>query len=41
MSSDRAGRASGLLTDLYELMAAGYVQKRFNAQAMHPVFGGR
>jgi hypothetical protein len=34
MSSDRGGRVSGLLTGLYELtMAAGYVQKRFNAQA--------
>lgn len=33
---------SGLLTDLYELtMAAGYIQKQFNARATFELFGVR
>jgi len=39
MSSYPGGRLSGLLTDLYELtMAAGYVQKHFEARATFELF---
>src|SRR6266536_155763 len=39
MSSYPGGRLSGLLTDLYELtMAAGYVQKQFEARATFELF---
>src|SRR5207244_4563321 len=39
MSGYPGGRLSGLLTDLYELtMAAGYVQKHFEARATFELF---
>src|SRR5205814_8213901 len=39
MSSYPGGRLSGLLTDLYELtMAAGYVQKHFEARVTFALF---